>query len=191
MSEERRYGALLIDPPWPFRTYSHPAVIPARGVQPYRAMSLDEITALPVPDLLAKDAAVFLWWQDFLPRAPAQLANAWGLTLVRQMPIVWLKTTKDRVNLRMGLGKWTRNESEAVAILTKGRPRLVASPPRQCLFAEPRRENGRKPDELYGIIEALVAGPFCELFARQRWRGWHQIFSDEADRFPIQQEAAS
>lgn len=43
-----RYGAILADPPWSFRTYGKQDVAPARGEQPYAVMSLDDIKALPV-----------------------------------------------------------------------------------------------------------------------------------------------
>ena len=46
----------------------------------------------------------------------------------------------------------------------------------------PRREHSRKPDEVYGRIEQLVAGPYVELFARQRWPGWH-AWGNEIDKF--------
>jgi N6-adenosine-specific RNA methylase IME4 len=34
------------------------------------------------------------------------------------------------------------------------------------------RQHGRKPDEQYERIERLVAGPYLELFARERRAGW-------------------
>ena len=43
------------------------------------------------------------------------------------------------------------------------------------LIQAPRREHSRKPDEQYGRIEALVGGPYCELFSRRPrlgWQGW-------------------
>jgi N6-adenosine-specific RNA methylase IME4 len=39
------------------------------------------------------------------------------------------------------------------------------------LIIAPRREHSRKPDEIYHRIEALCAGPFVELYARQQWPG--------------------
>ncbi len=39
---------------------------------------------------------------------------------------------------------------------------------------EPAREHSRKPDEIYNRIEALVGGPYVELFARQQYPGWDQ-----------------
>ena len=36
----------------------------------------------------------------------------------------------------------------------------------------PRREHSRKPDEIYRRIEALVSGPYLEMFSRQSWPNW-------------------
>jgi N6-adenosine-specific RNA methylase IME4 len=50
------------------------------------------------------------------------------------------------------------------------------------LIVAPRREHSRKPDEVYGRVEQLCAGPYLELFARQQWPGWHS-WGDQVDRF--------
>ncbi len=52
---------------------------------------------------------------------------------------------------------------------------------RQLIIA-PRREHSRKPDEQYERIEALVGGPYLEMFARQSRPGWDQ-FGNETTKF--------
>ena len=47
---------------------------------------------------------------------------------------------------------------------------------------EPRREHSRKPDGIHERIERLVAGPYCELFARQSRPGW-DTWGNEATKF--------
>jgi N6-adenosine-specific RNA methylase IME4 len=37
-----------------------------------------------------------------------------------------------------------------------------------------KREHSRKPDELYPVIEKCGPGPYLELFARHKRRGWKQ-----------------
>ncbi|MDO9071561.1 MAG: MT-A70 family methyltransferase, partial [Deltaproteobacteria bacterium] len=41
-------------------------------------------------------------------------------------------------------------------------------------IATRKREHSRKPDELYPIIEKCSSGPYLELFARHKRRGWKQ-----------------
>jgi hypothetical protein len=54
------------------------------------------------------------------------------------------------------------------------------------LILAPRREHSRKPDEAYERIEALVPGPYLELFARAPRKGWHswgyEVATGPADR---------
>ena len=40
------------------------------------------------------------------------------------------------------------------------------------LIVSPRRDHSRKPDEAYERIEALVDGPYLEMFARRRRPSW-------------------
>jgi len=145
------YGAILIDPPWPFKTYSKEKALPCRTEeQPYPAMGLHEIAGIPVPDLAAKNCALFLWRNASLPDMPAILARLWGFRLVTDDVFVW-------------------NKGGGV---------------RQIIDA-PRREHSRKPDEIYSRIESLVAGPYLEMFARQKWRGW-DAWGNEIDKFQPQ-----
>ena len=48
--------------------------------------------------------------------------------------------------------------------------RLSKSVPQ--LVVEQRREHSRKPDVMYKHIENLLEGPYIELFARQKTKGW-------------------
>jgi hypothetical protein len=54
------------------------------------------------------------------------------------------------------------------------------------LILAPRREHSRKPDEAYERIEALVPGPYLELFARAPRAGWYswgyEVATGPADR---------
>lgn len=168
------FKAILADPPWPFDTYTRKAIVPARGAQPYATMGLHEIVGLPVPSLAAKDCALFLWQSDSLPGAAALLAQAWGFRLVTDNVFVWIKPS-------IGMGYWSRKRSETVALMVRGRPRRLSKGVDQVIEA-PRREHSRKPDEIYERIEALVDGPYLELFARSTRSGWDS-WGDETGKF--------
>jgi N6-adenosine-specific RNA methylase IME4 len=53
---------------------------------------------------------------------------------------------------------------------TRGSPKRLNADVRQ-IVVEKRREHSRKPDGIHERIERLVAGPYLELFARQRRPG--------------------
>ena len=170
----QQYGAILIDPPWSFDSYTRKGIVPARGAQPYPTMTLGEIAGLPVPALAAKNCALFMWKSASLPRAAALLADAWGFRMVTDDVFVWVKPS-------IGMGYWSRKRSETACLMVRGRPPRIGKGVDQVITA-PRREHSRKPDEIYERIEALVGGPYLEMFARQRRGGWDS-WGNEVDKF--------
>lgn len=168
-----QYGAIYADPPWSFRTYANDNIAPARGKQPYSVMSLDDIKALPVAQAAAKDCLLFMWTVSHLQAAAFDVAAAWGFQPV-SLAFVWDKG-------RMGMGYWTRQETEICHLFKRGRPKRKCKGVRQLIKA-PRREHSRKPDEVYERIEALVDGPYLELFARQAWPNW-SAWGNEVSKF--------
>ena len=140
-------------------------------------MSAKEIAALPVAELAAPDCVLFLWtcWP--------MLADAW-LCLKRwgfeykTCAFAWTKADnrqpdffQDELPVQVGLGYWTRANSEPCLLATRGKPKRLNADVRQAIIA-PRREHSRKPDGIHERIERLVGGPYLELFARQSRPGW-------------------
>lgn len=181
------YGAILADPPWGFQTWSGPEKkVASRGtVAPYKTMEMDDIAALQVANLAAEDCALFLWvvWPT-LPEA-IELINKWGFKY-KTCGFAWMKANPYKLfaleeDVYMGLGYWTRANSEVCLLATRGSPKRIDSTVRQGII-EPRREHSRKPDCVHERIERLVAGPYLELFARQRRPGW-DCWGNETDKF--------
>lgn len=176
------YGALLIDPPWGFLTYSGNRVTAHRAATDwYDTMTIRELESLPVSSLAAPDCAVFLWVVDSHLDVAIDLGKAWGFKY-KTRAFEWIKTKKDieiredgagygEVDFRISMGYWTRKQSESCLLFTRGKPSRLDKGVRQLIPA-PIREHSRKPDEVYRRIERLVVGPYCELFATQRWEGW-------------------
>ena len=174
------YGAILMDPPWAFKTFSGNHTTPHRCPEDhYETMALHEIAGLPVPDLAAKNCALFMWVVDSHLAETMDLIRVWGFTY-KTIGFVWQKQTATGIP-RIGMGYWTRKQNEVCLLATRGRPPRNDKGVRQLIQA-PRREHSRKPDEIYGRIEALVGGPYLEMFARQQWPGWDS-WGDETDKF--------
>jgi len=192
---KHHFAAILADPPWRFRTWDKREAIPrarSNGTNVsaeyhYRTIPIDELAALPVQDLAADDCSLFLWatWPNLLDAIA--IIEAWDFEY-KTCGFLWAKAHagqlelfRDDLDSLMGLGYWTRANSEPCLLATRGRPRRLAADVRQVVL-EPRREHSRKPDCVYDRIERLVAGPYLELFARTRRRGWY-AFGDELDKF--------
>lgn len=181
---KNHYSAILADPPWPFATWSHKGQ-GRSGEAHYSTMSHGEMNAMAVPTLAANDCVLFLWIvQTQIPQA-VELVNAWGFTM-KSKAFTWIKGSglplwPDDVTTQMGMGKWTRAETEDCWLATRGKPKRLDAGVRQVID-ERRREHSRKPDGVHERIERLVAGPYLELFGRQKRKGW-DVWGNQTDRF--------
>ena len=177
-----KYGAILMDPPWAFETFSGDAATPHRSAEDhYGTMELYEIAGLPVPALAARSCALFLWVVDSHLDAAFTLFDVWEFKFKTRV-FTWEKTTAAGVP-RIGMGYWSRKQTEICLLATRGTPKRLDKGVRE-LHAEQRREHSRKPDEFYSRIERLVAGPYLEMFARQRWPGW-DAWGNQVDKFEV------
>jgi N6-adenosine-specific RNA methylase IME4 len=173
-----KYGVILADPGWEFRTRS------ARGegrAPKYRRMSIAEIMSLPVADFAADDCALFLWANG--PRLPEmfEVIHGWDFTY-KAIGFTWAKLNKSGVGYFMGLGFGTRANAEICLLATRGAPKRLNRNVRS-LIVEPIRAHSQKPDRVRDDIRRLYPGPYLELFARSRASGWDVAYSDEPDFF--------
>lgn len=183
------YGAILADPPWTFETHSDEG----KGRSPeqhYQCMSIDDIKALPVRDVAAKHCVLFLWIIDtHLPMA-LEVIEAWGFKY-KTKGFTWAKLNSgggeklagDPGAFFTGMGFWTRANPEDVLLATKGSPKRNEGGKgvRRLIVAE-RREHSRKPDDIFERVEALVPGPYLELFSREQRPGW-DCWGNEVGKF--------
>lgn len=176
-----KYGVILADPPWTFATYSSKGK--GRSAEAhYNCMSRDDIATLPVGELAATDALLFLWTtKPMLPQA-LSVIDAWGFKY-KTVGFTWVKARKSRDTVSgqdhpIGTGYWTRANPELCLLGARGKPHRLSRSVRELIVA-PRREHSRKPDEIYGRIEALCEGPYLEMFARFPREGWDRFGDQE------------
>jgi N6-adenosine-specific RNA methylase IME4 len=157
-------------------------------------MPLDEIAALPVRELAAEDCALFVWGVWVLLPSLFDVIEAWGFTY-KTCAFDWMKADprqidmfKDEGDVQMGLGYWTRANTEPCLLATRGSPKRLNADVRQGIIA-PRREHSRKPEGVHARIERLVDGPFVELFARESRPGW-DCWGNEVGKFDAEANGA-
>jgi N6-adenosine-specific RNA methylase IME4 len=183
-----KYAAILVDPPTRFETYSGATSVFARGTDAkpatvhYRTMTREDIAALPVGGLAADDCVLFLW--SCWPTIQQSFENIarWGFSY-KTCAFSWMKAdpTAPVTVPRMGMGYWTRANTEHCLLATRGHPKRLHADVRQGIIELPR-EHSRKPDCVHERIERLVAGPYLELFARQTRPGW-TAWGDQTAKF--------
>jgi N6-adenosine-specific RNA methylase IME4 len=172
---DRRYAVLYADPPWHFEVYNEESGVERAAGNHYSTMSLDEISALPIPSLATPDAVLFMWTTAPHLQESFQVLAAWGFEY--KTNAVWVKD-------KIGLGYFIRGQHEHLLIATRGDmpcPLPANRPP--SVINAPRREHSRKPDEAYELIERMYPElPKLELFARQQRPGW-AAWGNETSKF--------
>lgn len=181
------YGAILTDPPWRFKTWNQDNTSPGTRAPTYRTADATDLAVLPVSMLPARDAVLFMWISWPLLTEALALIDAWGFEY-KTCAFSWIKAHagqiemfRDDIDVQIGTGFWTRANSEVCLLATRGKPKRLDAGVRQSII-EPRREHSRKPDCVYSRIERLVAGPYCELFARTTRAGWDS-WGNEVGKF--------
>lgn len=184
------FGCILADPPWSFKTYSGKRGTPHRTANDhYQTVEYEQLAEIPVASIAAKDCVLFMWVVDSHLDEAIELGKAWGFKF-KTIAFIWCKELPrkpqrglfgEETRYRIGMGYYTRKQAEICLLFTRGAPKRLSKGVRQIITA-PRREHSRKPDEQYERIQALMAGPYLEMFARQAWPGW-SAWGNQTDKF--------
>lgn len=193
---EGGFRCISADPPWHFRARTALQVgnwTSRRDAEKhYAVMGADEIAAMPVRDLAAKDAHLFLWVTGPCLRQGFEVMEAWGFRY-SAIAFTWVKLKRSHqptqlrflptaeCDLHVGLGLTTRKNAEFVLLGRRGNARREAKNVREIIMA-PVREHSRKPDETYHRIERYCVGPRLELFGRAHRPGW-TVWGNEVGKF--------
>lgn len=151
-------------------------------------MSLEEIKSLPVAQVTATNAHLYLWVPNALLPEGIEVMRAWGFRYVSNL--IWAKRRKDGGPDGRGVGFYFRNVTEPILFGVKGSMRTL-SPGRSTvnIIETRKREHSRKPDEQYDLIESCSPGPYLELFARYARPGWSVWGNESSDDITPQGQA--
>lgn len=174
------FGCILADPPWAFQTFNNKTgTTPHRGAEDhYGVMSADDLLALDVASIVDRDAALFMWVVDSHFDEAFALGKAWGFEF-KTCAFVWVKSKAGGWAVP-GMGYWSRKQTEQCWLFTRGKPKRLSKGVEQIIHC-PRGAHSAKPDITYERIEALVGGPYLELFARSARPGW-SAFGNEVGK---------
>src|ERR1700730_17210475 len=185
-SKGRRFATILADPPWQFTNKTGKVAPEHKRLARYGTMKLDEIQMLPVGEIAADTAHLYLWCPNALLPEGLAVMRAWGFKY--KSNIVWHKIRKDGGSDGRGVGFYFRNVTEVILFGVRGKNARTLAPGRSQvnMIQTRKREHSRKPDEQYDVIESCSPGPFLELFARgtrKCWTSWgNQADSDIGER---------
>ncbi len=176
----QRFRTILADPPWRFINRTGKVAPEHRRLSRYETMDTAAICDLPIKELAAPTAHLYLWVPNALLPEGLAVLGAWGFEY--KSNIVWHKIRKDGGSDGRGVGFYFRNVTELLLFGVKGKNVRTEAPARSQVnyLSSRKREHSRKPDEQYDLIERCSKGPYLELFARGTRPGW-TYWGNQAD----------
>lgn len=177
-----KYQCVVIDPPWFYKLRANDKT--HRNRIPYQPMKIEEILALPIPQVSCHTGSIlFLWFTNNHMIEASQCLQTWGFTL--KTILTWEKVTASGTT-HLGTGHWLRNATEHCALAVRGNVKAFAGNTltnQSSLLHARRREHSRKPDEFYQLVETLCpAMSKLEMFARESRQGW-DCWGNEVKKF--------
>ena len=156
------YSTIVADPPWPSM---HQRATYHRGKpeRHYRTMDVDVIAALPIGNIAAPDAHLWLWAVNRLMADAYRVVRAWGFTPMSLL--TWCKPGP-------GMGYYLRSNTEHCIFATRGQPMVPEMASTSTWHVWPREMHSAKPAPFGDIVEQVSPGPYVELFARAPRLGW-------------------
>lgn len=153
------YATIVADPPW---RYSDQPPKGGAG-RKYTTTGIDDICAMPVADLAAPSAHLWVWGTNALMDDAYRVVRAWGFSPITV--VTWCKRGP-------GVGHYLRNNTEHIILASRGSPMTPAERPLSTWYVWPNEGHSRKPQAALDLIEKVSPGPYVELFARQPRLGW-------------------
>lgn len=169
-----KFSTILADPPWQFDNRTGKMAPEHKRLRRYGTMTMEDIKELPVAQIAADRAHLYLWVPNALVAEGLEVMRRWGFQY--KTNLIWYKIRKDGGPDRRGVGFYFRNVTEMLLFGVRGKNVRTLQPGRTMpnILSTQKREHSRKPDELYKIIEECSWAEYLELFARHRHPGWYQ-----------------
>jgi N6-adenosine-specific RNA methylase IME4 len=165
------YRVILADPPWQYNDKLTMSDTRRSSDSHYSTMTVEDIVNFQIPPT-ATDALLFLWVTNpfLLDGSGPRVCKAWGFE-PKQL-VTWVKGASLETP-QMGLGHYTRGVTEQLIVGVKGHPKhYIKDRGVLNLLVAPRGAHSVKPEAAHEMIERLIDGPYCELFARRQRAGW-------------------
>lgn len=160
-----KFKTIVADPPWNHSDGTG-ASYSLKGrrdcVLEYSVMSVEEIAALPVPELADDQCSLFLWTTNRFLHEAFHIVEHWNIPHIATL--TW--------NKQKGLGSGGVFYSNIEFILYCRRNLSAPARINSRWFDWPRSRHSAKPEAFFDLVESVSPGPYLELFARRNRLGW-------------------
>ena len=155
------FQVVYCDPPWQYNNSG----FNSSAEQHYPTMSMDELRAMPVKNMRADNAVMFMWATNPLLKEAIELMETWGFEY--KTNIAWVK------NRQINLGFYVYGKHELLLIGTNGSMLPIGDKPSSVMTGS-NNIHSKKPESTYELIESMYPRlKYVELFARNTPRnGW-------------------
>lgn len=88
----KRFRVVVADPPWSFSDHLTMSETKRGADANYDTLTIEDLKALPLPDVCAEDAILVIWVPSALLSEGLEVMSAWGFR--QTQTFVWVKTKK-------------------------------------------------------------------------------------------------
>lgn len=167
-----KYRGIIIDPPWPIEKILRDAR-PNQFDIDYPTMTINEITALPIPNLADENGChIYLWTTHKHLHHALHILEAWGAEY--QCLMTWVK------NVGFTPFSWMYSTEHCLFGHIGSLPLLKLG--KRLDFQAKVREHSRKPDEFYDLVREVSPKPIIDYFARENHEGI-EAWGNETTKF--------
>ena len=167
---EGKWDVFLADPPWRYYGEDHIGLEQHSKEEQetvlethYPTMEAEDIAKLPIKEIVADNAVLFLWTTSPKLFEAKQVIDGWGFEYKTSM--VWDK-------VKHNVGYYVSVRHEFLLICTKGSKLPDSHKLIDSVQTIERTKHSEKPERFYEIIEEMYQGKKIELFARVKREGW-------------------
>ncbi len=156
------FTTIVIDPPWDWGDEGDVDQL-GRAKPTYATMPMEELLDLPIGDLAASDAHLYLWITNrSLPKG-FNLLDKWGFRYITCL--TWCKPG-------IGMGNHFRGSTEHILFGIRGSLPLNRKDVGTWFQAPRGKEHSAKPEAFYELVESCSPGPYLDMFSRRERKGW-------------------
>lgn len=174
----KKYNIVYADPPWQYKenwgngTNEHT----------YSTMTIEKIKKLPVKDILADEAHLYLWVTNSFIKEGIEICKEWGFDY--KTLITWIKTYKNN-NPEMGMGYYFRGCTEHIIFGVKGKMKIKNKKTKNMFFGVNPRWHKAKHSTKPNFVRDMIVNcsgdlPRIELFAREKHEDW-DVWGNEVE----------
>jgi N6-adenosine-specific RNA methylase IME4 len=163
-----KFSTVYADPPW---QYSNKATRSNVESEYKSTMTVDEICAEPVSQIVADNAHLHLWTTNAFLFDAKRVMEAWGFEY--KSCFIWIKP-------QMGIGNYWRVSHEFMLLGVRG-AMTFADHSQMSWGAFDRTKHSRKPREVRAIIEKVSPGPYLEMYGREVLETPWTVYGNDPD----------